>query len=273
MIVYLFLSIVRRPLLGQIYIIRESIDNLFQLVGRRSASYESLNDSRSLSSSSLSTVSTEAKHQKMKKRPCLLWNTNPIEVLLMSRLDGSDVTDPNFQYGPLSTDYIRRHLLSVHPKPGFGGRRAISAKTKTNRPITISNTYLILIPVIVQDHTKLCKLVPEFFDRDDLNYINSLLRELLIQESQQQIEKQAEKQTEAIDRINYELLLNEDNDDDDDNSSLPTTRSFFSYQYMPLQLSPLTKFISVDNKNFLPEVKTFKLNVDFSYTLHAFLFR
>ena len=255
--------------MGQIYFIRESIDNLFQLVGRRSASYESLNDSRSLSSSSLSTLSTEAKHQKMKKRPCLLWNTNPIEVLLMSRLDGSDVTDQNFQYGPLSTDYIRRHLLSVHPKPGFGGRRAISAKTKTNRPITINNTYLILIPVIVQDHRKLCKLVPEFFDRDDLNYINSLLLELLIQERQQQ----AEKQAEAINRINYELLLNEYNDDDDDNSALPTTRSFFSYEYMPLQLSPLTKFISVDNKNFLPEVKTFKLNVDFSYPLHAFLSR
>ena len=93
--------------------------------------------------------------------------------------------------------------------------------------------------------------------------------ELLIQERQQQ----AEKQAEAINRINYELLLNEYNDDDDDNSSLPTTRSFFSYEYMPLQLSPLTKFISVDNKNFLPEVKTFKLNVDFSYPLHAFLSR
>ncbi|CAF4603370.1 unnamed protein product, partial [Rotaria sp. Silwood2] len=220
------------------------------------ASYESLNDSRSLSSS-LSTSSTGTKKQRMKPRPCLIWNTNPIQVLLMARFDRSDVTNPNFQCGSLSTGYIRRHLLSVYPKEGLDSRRAIKAKTTKNSPITITNTNLILIPVTVVDLTTFDRLVPEFFDQEDMNYVNSLLFELSIEETQQKLKEKSE----AISKINYELILNNNNDDNNDNASLPTTRSFFSNQYMSSLLSPLKKINIIENKNFTREISLIE-NID-----------
>jgi hypothetical protein len=60
LILFLFLEIVTRPKLGQIYIIKQSIDNLFELVARRS------------------TSSTRTKKQGEIPRPCLIWNSEPI---------------------------------------------------------------------------------------------------------------------------------------------------------------------------------------------------
>jgi hypothetical protein len=189
-------------------------------------------------------LGTGTKKQKIKPRPCLIWSAEPLQRLLMSKFDGIDVNDPNFQCGPLLADYIRRRLLAVYPKPGFDSRRAITAETTTNRPIIITNTHLILIPVTVEERTKITGFISEFFNQDDMNYINSLLFELSIEEEQQR----AQRKAEAIDKINYELILN--NDDDDDNPSLPTTRSFFSNQYMSSRLSSLKKLNIIENKNF-----------------------
>jgi hypothetical protein len=244
LIIFIFLEATRSPCLGEIYIIRWSVDNLFGVV-RKSTSYSSLNNTNSLSSSSssLSISSTGAKKQKQKVRPCLIWKTNPIQVLLMARFDGIYVTDPDFRYGSLSPDYVRRRLLSVYPKKAFGIRRSIAAKPKTNRPVTMTNTHLVLMPVTVDENTKWNKLVPEFFSKDDMAYINKLLLEIFLEENAQQ-----------DNNIRDHFISN--NDDDNDDASLSTTRSFFSNQYVSSpSSSSLTKINIVGNKNFKSEVR------------------
>ena len=54
------------------------------------------------------------------------------------------------------------------PKPEFGGRRSIRAITTTNHSFTISNSYLVLIPINVQEYPKWDYLVPEVFGHDDI---------------------------------------------------------------------------------------------------------
>jgi hypothetical protein len=61
-------------------------------------------------------LGTGTKKQKIKPRPCLIWSAEPLQRLLMSKFDGIDVNDPDFQCGLLSADYIRRRLLAVYPK-------------------------------------------------------------------------------------------------------------------------------------------------------------
>jgi hypothetical protein len=117
-------------------------------------------------------LGTGTKKQKIKPRPCLIWSAEPLQRLLISKFDGIDVNDPDFQCGLLSADYIRRRLLAVYPKPGFDSRRAITAETTTNRSIIITNTHLILIPVTVEERTKITGFIPEFFNQDYMNYIN-----------------------------------------------------------------------------------------------------
>ncbi|CAF3423109.1 unnamed protein product [Rotaria socialis] len=247
---YIYRPIGSTPKIGEIYIIRQSIDKLFGLVARRSKSYEDLDDSKS---SSVSLSSTETKNERPKPRPCLVWNDNPIEVLLMTTFDRADVTDPNFEYGPFSIDYIRRHLLCIHPRKEFDDRRSIKSNAKHNRALTIQDEYLILIPVLIDKDTEFRKLVPEYFDQDDLDYINTIIFDLSLERKQ--------RQTATIRKINFDVLL-KNNKDGDNDDSLPTTRSYVLDKYMSSPLSPLEKINMVENKSFTPEISLIGSNSD-----------
>jgi hypothetical protein len=58
-----------------------------------------------------------------------------------------------------------------------------------------------------------------------------------------------EKQ-EEVKNISYNFMPN-----DNDHASLPTTRSFFSNQYISSQLLSLKQINMISNENFTPEIR------------------
>ncbi|CAF1436642.1 unnamed protein product, partial [Rotaria magnacalcarata] len=154
---------------------------------------------------------------------------------------------------PRYPTYIRRHLLCIHPKKEFDDRRSIKSNAKHNRPLTIQDEYLILIPVLTDKDTEFRKLVPEYFDQDDLDYINTVIFDLSFERKQ--------RQTATIRKIDFDVLL-KNNKDDGNDDSLPTTRSFVLNKYMSSPLSPLEKINIVENKNFTPEISLVESNSD-----------
>jgi len=122
-------------------------------------------------------------------------------------------------------------IVPITPKKGFDGKRAITARTRIKNPGKhIKNSYLLLIPVEVKEEDiKQGKLLDEFFDENDLLYINDLLLSITNQENDQQ----AKAKQEEIKKLGYHCIPN---DDDDNNvsenesenkseSSIPTRRS------------------------------------------------
>ncbi|CAF5185696.1 unnamed protein product [Rotaria magnacalcarata] len=144
-------------------------------------------------------------------------------------------------------------LLCIHPKKEFDDRRSIKSNAKHNRPLTIQDEYLILIPVLTDKDTEFRKLVPEYFDQDDLDYINTVIFDLSFERKQ--------RQTATIRKIDFDVLL-KNNKDDGNDDSLPTTRSFVLNKYMSSPLSPLEKINIVENKNFTPEISLVESNSD-----------
>jgi hypothetical protein len=102
----------------------------------------------------------------------------------MAHFDGIDVNDPNFPYGSLPEEFVRRRLLPIHPNKQFNKKLCITGKTRTNLLPTIADTYLILIPVTWNTSFRLEKFVPELFDDEDLTYIHSLISNILVEENQ-----------------------------------------------------------------------------------------
>ncbi|CAF4222587.1 unnamed protein product, partial [Rotaria magnacalcarata] len=191
------------PTVGQIYILRKSVEEVLGCTLKSSASFSSLN---SLASSSSSSTTTTKRYQKCKPRPCVVWDAKPkVQVLLITTFDGIDIDDPNFNCGSLPIDYVRKQLVPISPKKGFG--------------------------VPVEEDTEWNKLLPQYFDENDLLYINDLLFNKVTEENKQ---KAKEKQ-EEIKKISYNFILNDNNDDDDDisdsqtgSSSIPISRTYKS---------------------------------------------
>ncbi|CAF1367819.1 unnamed protein product, partial [Rotaria magnacalcarata] len=217
------------PTIGQIYILRKSVEQVLGCTLKPSLSFLSLN---SLSSSSSSLVTSTTKHQK--PRPCLVWQTKPnIEVLLITKFDGINIDDSNFECGLLPIGYVRKRLVPIAPKKEFDGKRSITTRaTIKNCRNLVANSYLILIPVQVEKYTEWNKLLPQFFDQNDLSYINDLLVNAVTEE----IKLQGKARQEEINKLNYNFISydnRDDNDDDDDNigdnqtgsSSIPVSRN------------------------------------------------
>jgi hypothetical protein len=87
-----------------------AVDYLLGLIPK-SASMISIDDIKSLSLSSTGNI-----NKKMKPRPCLIWQANPLVALLMAHFEEMEVNDPNFPYGSLPEEFVRRRLLPIHPK-------------------------------------------------------------------------------------------------------------------------------------------------------------
>ena len=186
-----------------------------------SSSYASLNRSSKASTSSKSS------EDRPKKRPCLIWRIFPnVQVLVMSKFDEIDVTDQSIRFfDHLPRQYILKRLLGVHPKQSFEQRRSVMAARipADGRPIRTTNTYLILIPVIVQDMAKL-KHAEEYFPQQELKYIHEILLQIAKEE--------AEDQSRTIDATNPPLMSNVHVESQSDSmtsssSSLPKPRTNF----------------------------------------------
>ena len=178
-------------------------------------------------SSSASSTSSKENEDRACKRPCVIWKTTPtVQVLIMSRFSGVDVSDPNVRlFNHLTHEYVLNRLLAVFPKAPYGRRRSVHPLTKaTNVPMETVNTNLILIPINVPKTWK-----PddgrEYFPVDELHYINELLHQISIEDS--------EKQRTFIEEINYlpPCPYNDNASNEDDNKSssassiLPKTRT------------------------------------------------
>jgi hypothetical protein len=214
---------------------RHGFQNVFGSGSRKSTPGSSFNEMKSLPSASPSISSSQRSKERMKPRPALMWGTDPMQVLFFGTLDKTDINDPKFQYESLSKDYIRRRLLPIFPIEELDGRRAIITKSKTNRPATIVDSYLVLIPVIVvvDRNTYWSEITDEFIEKDDLDYINKLLLEILLEEN--------EEQTQNI----RNLCTSNNDDEDNDDKFLLSTTSFFSNQYVSSPSSSSLRNISI----------------------------
>ncbi len=181
--------------------------------------------SSSLSSSSSSTT----KNPRSKPKTCLIWSKKPkIQAFLITQFDGIDIDDARFDCGSLSKDYVRKRLVPITPKKDFDGKRAITARTRIKNPAKhIEDSYLLLIPVDVEEEDiNRGQLLDEFFDKNDLLYINGLLLSIINQENEQQ----AKAKQEEIEKFGKHYIPNDDDDDNnvsenESESSIPTRRS------------------------------------------------
>jgi hypothetical protein len=82
-ITFMFLESTKNPQFGVIFIIRHAVDYLLGLLPKP-ASMKSIDDIKSVSSSSLS--STRNINKKMKPRPSLIWQANPLVVFINGAL-------------------------------------------------------------------------------------------------------------------------------------------------------------------------------------------
>ncbi len=136
------------------------------------------------------------KNPRSKPRRCLIWSKKPkIQAFLITQFDGIDIDDARFDCRSLSNDYVRKRLVPITPKKAFDGKRAITAITRIKNPAKhIENSYLLLIPVEVEEEDiKQGKLLDEFFDENDLLYINGLLLSITNQENEQQAKAKQEE--------------------------------------------------------------------------------
>jgi hypothetical protein len=213
---------------GQILTLRKSIERIFESRLKPSSSFSSLSSLLSSSSSSSSTT-----NPRSKPRPCLIWSKKPkLQAFLITRFDGIDINDARFDCGSLSKEYVRKRLVPITPKKEFDGKRPITARRTTKNPSKhVENSYLLLIPVEVEEEDiKRGKLCNEFFDENDLLYINGLLLSIVNEENEQT----AKEKQEEIKKIGYHYIPNDDDDDNNnvvsenesESSSLPIRRSF-----------------------------------------------
>lgn len=196
---------------------------------------ESNVDSTSENQSESSSTSSKKAENRPKGRPCIIWKTSPtIQVLVMSKFDGKDVSDPDVQlFDHLSREYVLKRLITVAPKVPYGNRRSICAATKnTNTPIRSVDTNLILIPTVVEN----CqwKTAQEYFPPEELQYISQILLQIAFEEHQEEIK--------FFPTISYPQLNNSDlNNQEDDNSS--------SASSLPKPRTEVIEYISRENKN------------------------
>jgi len=146
-----------------------------------------LDTSTLCSSSNKSSRSSRQKSGKPKKRPGIVWNTVPnTDVIVTSKSGDVKVDDPNIiLYKILPNEYVLKSFLPVYPKDALNRRTPTRAITNESRLLTISNTYLILIPIVIEDENESKQLVPKYFSREDLSYINFLLLKIAIEESEE----------------------------------------------------------------------------------------
>ncbi|CAF0898774.1 unnamed protein product [Adineta ricciae] len=197
------------PAIGQIHSRHISVAKLFGVKAGSQAS-------------ALSSTSSKSSSNKAKPRPCLIWRTSPfVQVLVMSRFDGVDVTDVNNHFmDHLPRDYVLKRLIAVHDKEPLGNRRTIKAAGKETPLITI-NTYLVLIPTMDED-TSPYKQSNECFPTEELQYIYSILLQIHNEENEEQMRML--QQSHPLPAYNSNDDVNKDEDRSSSNSSLPIPR-------------------------------------------------
>ena len=96
--------------------------------------------------------SSSNKCVRAKKRPCVILNTIPnIEVLITSKVDGRDVTDPHLtSIDEVPYEYIMKRMVPIYPKPALEQRRSIQPMTAFDQQVNVGGTYVILIPITIQ---------------------------------------------------------------------------------------------------------------------------
>ena len=222
MIVSLETSIFPKPKVGEIHTARIRMISLF--------GSESVFDSTGENQLKSSTSSSSSKNSddRPPKRPILIWKTIPtIQVLVMSRFSGVNVADPNIRlFNHLTSEYVLKRLVPVFPKMSYGGKRSIAAITfKTGEQIKTIDTNLILIPITLPKKWR-CKGASEFFPPKELFYVNEILRQISIEDSEEQ-----NRYINAIDYSRGAPPGNYTNNDDDTSSStsssIPKPRSAF----------------------------------------------
>ncbi len=154
----------------------------------------------------------------------------------MTRLDNVKVDDPNIRlHYSLTNQFILKRLIPIHPKPPLNSRAPPITITKPNHSRRITNQY-ILLHVIPIEENELMELLPECFSQEDLLYINSFLVRIGLEE----VEEKGEAMEKQIKKSNYPSLLNvnefenyDNHDYSSDNSSygLPTKRSLFGNEF------------------------------------------
>ena len=186
--------------IGQIFTSHQSVNELFDLA------FDSTSQSSSSSSSTRASTTSSSK-KKSKRRPksgpCLIWSTSPnVQILLISKFDNVDITNPNVLISKkLSTEYILKRLLPIHPRV-LNGKRSIATRSTKSTPASITDTYLILIPVTLPNDERL-KVTLEYFDVNDMIHINEVMRIITLEEN--------DERADIIRKINPPLLI--DNED------------------------------------------------------------
>lgn len=171
------------PTVGEIHCLQISITELFH----DESNFDSCVSDQSKSSSSSSSSSKSAGRRT--KRPCVIWRTHPdLQVLVMSRFAGVDVSDPSVRlFEHLPQEYVLKKLIAVYPKAPYGGRRSITAATRSSvKPIETMNTNLILMPVSIKK-PKAWKVALEYFPTRELEYIAELIFQLVDEERVEQM--------------------------------------------------------------------------------------
>lgn len=181
---------------------------------------ESVFGSTSLPSSSSSTsskgTSSSSSANRQKPRPCLTWRINQetVEVLMMASFNDTDPKDSNEIFPHIPRDILMKKLLLIWSK-NLSENGIFPAKNLNGLK---HNTYLILVPVMVPLKQKWTTTEVGPFNQEQLRHINNQLRQLALEEIDNQ-EKQINE---------FNCNIGDDEKDDSSSSSslpLPKTRS------------------------------------------------
>lgn len=173
---------------GQLFVYQQIINELLDYA------FDSISLCYSSDSSATSYLSPLSKGQssdKPRPMPCVMWNTTPdIQVFVTSRFDQVDTTNPDVKISSrLPNDYILKRLVPVYPRNPFDdkNKRSIVTISASAPSATITDTYLVLIPITTGNSKKL-KRTSEYFDVDDLTYINDLMQQIRLEEDEEKAE-------------------------------------------------------------------------------------
>ena len=219
---------------GQIYIVRASVQEALRTAKSMTRSNSSSSASTSCSSEAASTASND-NDRRPRPRPCLFWNQNGSQptVLLFTKFDSKDLSAvkdlDDMLFPQLSQEEIFKLVVPVDSTPSLPGRRAIALETfgsSGGQFEVTGNNYVILQPMLVKRKTKWSQPLQQRVPKADMLNLNRLIGEL----AEEKVQLTLRRQEEMILNPSRNFVTNIVGPDENENgtshsgSSLPITR-------------------------------------------------